>query len=148
MSLAEKIVTYGSKNIDQHNLFIHHRRSVKTVRRKVKDIAGRSDSFFARDKKTDAPADDKRHLFVRMCMFRRDQKGRETKTANHHLFAYDHLSVDAFGRMLHRNGGPIQMLRLVGFLNCRHSVFFLSVMQSVPGAIAIATGAQPSRLPL
>src|SRR5207253_4630518 len=100
MLLAEKIVTYRSKNIDQHNLFIHHCRSVKTVRRKVKDIAGRSDSFFARDKKTDAPADDKRHLFVRMCVFRRDQKGRERKTADHHLFVCEYLLVDAFGWVL------------------------------------------------
>ena len=74
-------------------------------------VTGRGNAFFAFDKETDATADDQRHLFVRMGVLRRGQQRRESKAADHQILTDDHLTLDAFRRMLDWNTGPIQMLR-------------------------------------
>src|SRR2546425_9805336 len=87
--------------------------SLRYVGRKVQYVTGRGNAFFAFDKETDATADDQRHLFVRMGVLRRGQQRRESKAADHQILTDDHLTLDAFRRMLDWNTGPIQMLRAV-----------------------------------
>ena len=73
----------------------------------MQDIAGNSDALFAFDKETDAATHDERHLFVRVRVLRCNQKRRESKSADHHLFADKHLPFDALSRMFNRYGAPI-----------------------------------------
>lgn len=108
----EEVFSHGCEDVDEHDLFVHHRRAVQAVWRKVQHVARQRDALRPFDEESHAAADDDRHLFVWMRVFRRDEQRRKTKAANHHLFADDHLPFDAFRRTLDRYSGPVEMSRV------------------------------------
>src|ERR1700736_2014525 len=107
--LVEEVLAQWSKDIDQHNFVFHHRCAVNTVGWKVKDIAGACDTLRPFDREADPATYYQSYLLMRMSVSRRDQKRGESKPADHHLFAHEHLPLDAARRVFHRDGGPIQM---------------------------------------
>ena len=62
--LGEKILTNRRENIDEHNLFVHHRGAVPATGREVKYVSGRSDAFLAFNKEPDAALNNDGHLLV------------------------------------------------------------------------------------
>jgi len=51
--LGKEILTNWRENIDEDNLFVHHRRPMPAAGREVKHVSGRSDSFLAFNKEAD-----------------------------------------------------------------------------------------------
>jgi hypothetical protein len=77
----------------------------------VEHIARQRKALGTFNKKANSATDHQRHLFMWVGVLRSDKERRETKTTDHHLFANHHLSLDARGRMLDGNGGPVEVLR-------------------------------------
>jgi hypothetical protein len=78
----------------------------------VKHIAGQRQALFTLNKESHATTDNHRHLFVWVRVLRSHKEWREAKTTDHHALADDHLSLDALGRILDWNAGPVEILRV------------------------------------
>src|SRR5687767_5999717 len=106
---SQKIFAQGRKNIDQHHFLVHHRRAVPALRRKMKHVARLRDALVPFDEEPHPALLYDRHLLVRMVVLRRHQKWLETKAANHHLMAHQHLALDSVSHLLDGNVGPVQV---------------------------------------
>lgn len=91
MITVQKIFADRRKDIDQHDLFIQHRRAVAIMRRKMQNVAGRNDPRLSVDIKLNPALDYERHLFMWMRVLGRHKKRIECEPADHHVLPDDHL---------------------------------------------------------
>ena len=61
------------------------------------------DALLCTNGEEDAATLDEGHLFVRVIVRGRDNVRRETQATDHQFLADDHLPLDAFFNLLHRN---------------------------------------------
>src|SRR4029078_5402670 len=89
--LGEKVFANWRENIEKDNLFVSHGGAMPETRREVKNVARRSDSFLAFNKKTNPALYDNRHLLMRMRVLRRDEVRRKAEATDHQIVAHNHF---------------------------------------------------------